>query len=170
MTFIVILCIRIQYLYKELFMNSIMSKKEILNRILEEQKKVIDNLQTSIDRYKSASSRDDDNSIDPEDYSHQDEAKDMKMRLEEILHKEQRDKTIIENCLNSQNSVIERGAVIETQEYYFFVGVSLPKFTWNGKDVLTISEKAPIFSKIKDKKAGDEITLGNKSLRILAIS
>lgn len=151
-------------------MTAIMTKKEILNRILDEQQKVIDNLQTSIDRYRSASSRDDDNSIDPEDYSHQDEAKGMKMRLEEILYKEQRDKNIIESCLNSENSVVERGAVIETDAYYFFIGVSLPKFTLNGKDVLTISEKAPIYAQIKDKKAGDEIVVGKQNLKILAIS
>ncbi len=146
-----------------------MTKTEILNRILEEQQKVINNLQTSIDRYKSASSRDNDNSIDPEDYSHQDEAKDMKIRLEEILKKEQRDKEIVESCLTIENKMIERGALAETESFYIFIGMSVPIFSINGKQVLTISEMAPIYSSLKDKTKGDKITIGKKTEELIYV-
>ena len=146
-----------------------MTKTEILNRILEEQQKAINNLQTSIDRYKSASSRDNDNSIDPEDYSHQDEAKDMKMRLEEILKKEQRDKEIVESCLTIENKMIERGALAETESFYIFIGMSVPIFSINGKQVLTISEMAPIYSSLKDKTKGDKISIGKKTEELIYV-
>ena len=150
-------------------MKDMMTKTEILNRILEEQQKVINNLQTSIDRYKSASSRDNDNSIDPEDYSHQDEAKDMKIRLEEILKKEQRDKEIVESCLTIENKMIERGALAETESFYIFIGMSVPIFSINGKQVLTISEMAPIYSSLKDKTKGDKITIGKKTEELIYV-
>jgi hypothetical protein len=147
-----------------------MNKKEVLHKIIDEQKKIIDNLQTSINRYKSAGNRDDNNTLDPEDYSHQDEAKEMKMRLEEILYKEQRDLNIIENCLNSKNNQIEKGALVETEQYYIFIGISIPRFNIDKKEVITISEKAPIFNTIKDKKVGNEITIGTQIIKIATIS
>ena len=52
-----------------------MDKAKILSAIIDEQEKVINNLKASIERYKQESNMDEDNTLDPDDYARQNEAK-----------------------------------------------------------------------------------------------
>jgi rRNA maturation endonuclease Nob1 len=62
-----------------------MDKAKILSAIIDEQEKVINNLKASIERYKQESNMDEDNTLDPDDYARQNEAKDMQLRYENML-------------------------------------------------------------------------------------
>ena len=68
-----------------------MKREEILDKIIEEQQRVIDSLKQSVDRYKTASDLDEDDTSDPDDLARQTEAKDMQLRYEKLLQKEKRD-------------------------------------------------------------------------------
>ena len=143
--------------YKKHYMN----KTKILQQIIAEQDKTINNLTSSIKKYKIASDLDENNTLDPEDFSNQGEAMDMKMRLEQLLVKEIRNKEIIEKCLNLDNKVVELGALVDLDIKYLFVGASTHTLKADGKEIYTISEDAPIYQSIKGKKVGDKIELGN---------
>lgn len=67
-----------------------MKREEILDKIIEEQQRVIDNLQQSVDRYKTASDLDEDDTSDPDDLARQTEAKDMQLRYEKCSRKKSR--------------------------------------------------------------------------------
>ncbi len=56
-----------------------MDKAFILSSIIDEYQKVIDNLKASVERYKHESDIDEDNTLDPEDYARQTEAKDSNL-------------------------------------------------------------------------------------------
>lgn len=147
-----------------------MKKSEILDLILVKQKQIISNLEQTIAHYHLDSNLDEDDTLDPEDYSHQDEASEMKFRLKEILNKAKTDYNFIQNNLNSVHQSIENGALIKIEENgYIFIGVSIPPFVANNNKIITISEKAPIFSNIKDLLVGDKITIGNKTYTIITI-
>jgi len=147
-----------------------MKKSEILDLILVKQKQIISNLEQTIVHYHLDSNLDEDDTLDPEDYSHQDEASEMKFRLKEILNKAKTDYNFIQNNLNSVHQSIENGALIKIEENgYIFIGVSIPPFVADNNKIITISEKAPIFSNIKDLLVGDKITIGNKTYTIITI-
>ena len=147
-----------------------MKKSEILDLILVKQKQINSNLEQTIANYHLDSNLDEDDTLDPEDYSHQDEASEMKFRLKEILNKAKTDYNFIQNNLNSVHQSIENGALIKIEENgYIFIGVSIPPFVANNNKIITISEKAPIFSNIKDLLIGDKITIGNKTYTIITI-
>lgn len=147
-----------------------MKKSEILDLILVKQKQIISNLEQTIAHYHLDSNLDEDDTLDPEDYSHQDEASEMKFRLKEILNKAKTDYNFIQNNLNSVHQSIENGALIKIEENgYIFIGVSIPPFVADNNKIITISEKAPIFSNIKDLLIGDKITIGNKTYTIITI-
>jgi len=91
------------------------------------------------------------------------------------------DDTIIKHELEQKNitatkypisvkTKIENGALIDTEDLYIFIGISLQQFELNGKKVLTISEQAPIYNTIKDKNIGDKITIGSTENTIVSIS
>ncbi|MDO5616205.1 MAG: hypothetical protein Q4G16_08445 [Cruoricaptor ignavus] len=143
-----------------------MKREDILGRIIEEQERVISNLQHSVERYKIASDLDEDDTSDPDDLARQTEAKDMQLRYEKMLHKEKQDLAFVLAEKNKTYTEIEMGALVETDKNYFFMAVPLPKFVIDGKDIFCISSEAPIFSKLKGKKIGDKIEVGNNILEI----
>ncbi len=148
----------------------IMKREEILSRILDEQYKVIANLQNSVNLYKKESDKDEDDTSDPDDYARQTEAKDMQLRFEKMLSKEKSDLNFVLGEKDKGYTVAEHGALIETDKNYFFLGVALPAFKYNDKEVYCISPEAPVYAKIRGKKEGDSLQLGDRTLEITGIS
>ena len=147
-----------------------MDKAKILSAIIDEQEKVINNLKASIERYKQESNMDEDNTLDPEDYSRQNEAKDMQLRYEKLLLTAQKNWNILEKAKSENYTEIEIGTLIETDKNYIFVGISLPVFKYEGKDVISVSEEAPIFKTLKSKKIGENLEFLKNIFKIISFN
>lgn len=147
-----------------------MNKNEIIKNIINEQNVVISTIENSVSRYKNASDIDENDSIDPEDFSHQDEAKEMQLRYEQILVQAKNNLDFLETYKNKETTKIELGSLIETEDLYIFIGISLQQFMLNGKNVIAISEEAPIYNSIKEKTIGEKITIGTIENTIISIS
>lgn len=147
-----------------------MNKNEIIKSIINEQNVVISTIENSVSRYKNASDIDENDSIDPEDFSHQDEAKEMQLRYEQILVQAKNNLDFLETYKNKETTKIELGSFIETEDLYIFIGISLQQFKLNGKNVIAISEEAPIYNSIKEKTIGEKITIGTIENTIISIS
>ena len=147
-----------------------MNKNEIIKSIINEQNVVISTIENSVSRYKNASDIDENDSIDPEDFSHQDEAKEMQLRYEQILVQAKNNLDFLETYKNKETTKIELGSLIETEDLYIFIGISLQQFMLNGKNVIAISEDAPIYKSIKEKTIGEKITIGTIENTIISIS
>jgi len=147
-----------------------MNKNEIIKSIINEQNVVISTIENSVSRYKNASDIDENDSVDPEDFSHQDEAKEMQLRYEQILVQAKNNLDFLETYKDKETTKIELGSLIETDDLYIFIGISLQQFMLNGKNVIAISEDAPIYKSIKEKTIGEKITIGTIENSILSIS
>lgn len=147
-----------------------MSRAEIINKIIEEQNKIIDNLQNSADEYRNGADLDETDTSDPDDLSRQTESKDMQLRVENLLAKEKNDLDFLLSEKGESHTEAELGALIETDENYFFMSVAIPAFTFKGKEVYCVSPEAPLFAELKDKKVGDTFKLGDKTQTIKKIS
>ena len=147
-----------------------MDKAKILSAIIDEQEKVINNLKASIERYKQESNMDEDNTLDPDDYARQNEAKDMQLRYENMLKSAKHNLNFLEDSKTKINDKIEAGTVIETDKTYIFVGVSVPIFKYAEKDVISVSEDAPVFQNLKSKTLGDTLELGNNNFKIISFN
>ncbi|MBC7557697.1 MAG: hypothetical protein H7195_12135 [Chryseobacterium sp.] len=146
-----------------------MDKQTLLNKIIEEQQKIIENLETNVERFRKASDLDEDSTLSPQDFSHQTEAKDMQLRFEKMLNSSQHDLNFLQNLSVKKLDGIEKGSVIETEKFYFFVGVSTANFKFAGKEMICFTEEAPIFKKIQHKNTGESFKMGNQDLTILNI-
>ncbi|MHA3044357.1 hypothetical protein JSO61_003320 [Riemerella anatipestifer] len=147
-----------------------MEKEIILKAIANEQQKIVDNLQKSVERYRIESDIDEDATHDPEDFSHQTEAKDMQLRFEQMANTAKNHLAFIEHSAQEHHTSIESGCLIKTDKSYIFIGISVPPFKYEGKDVICISEEAPIYSKIKDAKVGDKVDFGSHHIEIIDIA
>lgn len=147
-----------------------MNKKEILDYVIKNQIENINSLKNSITIYKTAADIDEDNTLDPEDFSHQEEARDMQFHLEEKLKKEN---SIIDNIKKYQektHSTIEEGTLIETNLAYIYLGIVTNSFSIDNKDVYCISLDAPLAKIISKKKIGDSFKIGDVEHTILKVS
>ena len=144
-----------------------MKRTDIINIIIDEQKVVIDSLKQPVDRYKTASDLDEESTHDPEDFSQQTQAKDMQLRYEKMLKEAEQAFVFLEDELKMTHDKIEKGTLIETNQNFLFVGISVPAFKFENKEVVAFSDHAPVFQNIKGKNKGDTVEIGSKSLQII---
>jgi hypothetical protein len=147
-----------------------MKRADIIAVIIEEQKAVVDSLKQTVNRYKIASDLDEESTHDPEDFSHQTQAKDMQLRYEKTLKEAELSLAFLENELKEKHDKIEKGALVETDKNYLFVGISVPSFQFENKEVIAFSDQAPVFQNIKGKSKGDTVEVGANSLTIINFS
>ncbi|MDD1596444.1 hypothetical protein, partial [Riemerella anatipestifer] len=107
-----------------------MEKEVILRAIASEQQKIVDNLQKSVERYRTESDIDEDATHDPEDFSHQTEAKDMQLRFEQMANIAKKHLAFIEHFAQEHHTSVESGSLIKTDKSYIFVGISVPPFKY----------------------------------------
>ncbi|MEC5395799.1 hypothetical protein VQ048_10750 [Bergeyella sp. RCAD1439] len=146
-----------------------MIRQRILERIMEEQGKIIDNLKESVERYRVASDIDEDSTLDPEDYSRQAEAKEMQLRFEKLLSEAQNVQRQLALEPEQAHEEVAHGALVQTDKHWLFVGVSLPVFEFEGRSVLAVSDDAPIYAKWRGCKVGDQVEVGSSTVEITAI-
>ncbi|MGA9213376.1 hypothetical protein [Kaistella sp.] len=147
-----------------------MKRADIITIIIEEQKVVIESLKQSVDHYKIASDVDEESTHDPEDFSNQTQAKDMQLRFEKTLKEAERSLTFLESELKLEHHKIEKGTLVETDQNFLFIGISVPVFKFENKEVIAFSDHAPVFQNIKGKNKGDFVEVGSKSLQIIDFS
>ena len=146
-----------------------MNRKDIINKIIEEQKKVIESLESSVERYKVASDIDEESTHDPEDFSRQTEAKDMQLRYEKMLRNAESEMSFLEKETELSHETTENGSIIETEQNFYFVGISVPMIKLKEKQIISFSEDAPIFQSMKGKKVGDEVKIADNKEVISSI-
>lgn len=147
-----------------------MDKTFILSKIIDEYQKVVANLKSSVDGYQKESDIDEDNTLDPDDFSRQNEAKDMQLRFQKMLNQAQQNLKFLEDAKTDGKEKAEIGALIETDKNYLFIGVSVPVFKLGDKEVISFSEDAPIFKSVKNKKIGDIFEIGKNKFEIKNIN
>lgn len=146
-----------------------MNRKDIINKIIEEQKKVIESLESSVERYRIASDIDEESTHDPEDFSRQTEAKDMQLRYEKMLRNAESEMSFLQKETELSHEATENGSIIETEQNFYFVGISVPMIKLKEKQIISFSEDAPIFQSMKGKKVGDEVKIGDNKEVISSI-
>lgn len=146
-------------------------KKTILRElIIKQQQTLVNDLEASINNLKEVSDLDEDALKDSEDFSHQNEAKEMERRINEQLNIAKVDLTFIEHLSDSPCDHVQVGALVKTDRSNFYICISTAHLDFDGQEVIGISEKAPIYQKMKHKKAGDSFEMANILYQIIEVS
>lgn len=146
-----------------------MKREEIIEKIIAQQEQVVATLKQSAQQFETASDLDESEARDIDDLSHQDEAKDMQLRYENLLADAENNLEFLRAEAGKTHGAAEAGTVVDLGDKIIFVGVSVPKFEADGKEIISISEDAPIFAELKDKKPGDTLKMGDETLTVKGI-
>ena len=64
---------------------------------------------------------------------------------------------------------LQEGAIVETEEVFYFIGFTFAPIASKAKNILGVSLDAPVFQENEGKKKGDDLILGNTKQKILNI-
>lgn len=145
------------------------NKEKLIEVLVQHQKLKINELKDRLKMAIEAADIDESDTLDPEDYSHQNEANDIKLIFENQLRTVERDlKQLLLIDTSSKNNVVP-GALIFTDNFNFFVGISFPSILFEEINIMGISTETPIYIEIQGKKSGDKFTISEKTYSILSI-
>ncbi len=144
-------------------------KKDIIQKIIDEQQAQLDALISRIQTLDLSKDLDEDDTIDLDDYSHQDESSEMSSYLNDeriMLHN---NITQLKLARDRKNNSVLPGALVETDKYYFLIGPNFNEVEENGKEVIPVSTFTKVYQQNKDKKVGDAFELKDESYTIKSI-
>lgn len=147
-----------------------MNKELIIKTLFSIQDQIIVDLKERISAGKAASDMDENDTIDPEDFSHQNESVEMNQLLQVQLSKAERDRDKLYSIDFLEKTTIEEGALVKTDHFSFIVGIASFPFTVEGKQYVGISKEAPIFAMMRDKKIGEKFSFANNNYEVVSIN
>ena len=147
-----------------------MNKKEIIETLIASEENFIEKLSTTLQEYKKASDLDEDATMDRQEMSQANEAKDMQLRMQVQYDKATTDLEVLKSISQDKYDTVVAGSLIETENSFYFVGVSVHSVEVNGKTLYGISSDSPAFTEVFGKTKGDSITLGENKHKIIELA
>ncbi len=130
---------------------------------------IIAELKEELATKKGSSDLDENDTLDPEDYSTQTVSNVMVDLLKEQVAKTKKDLERIQQIDFSLKEEATVGALVTTDMFNFFLGVATVPFLYEHKQIVGVSVSAPIFVNIKGKKVGDTFTFSGHLYTIHSI-
>ncbi len=130
---------------------------------------IITELKEELATKKGSSDLDENDTLDPEDYSTQTVSNVMVDLLQEQIAKTKKDLERIQQIDFSPKEEANVGAIVTTDMFNFFLGVATVPFLYEHKQIVGVSVSAPIFVNIKGKKVGDTFTFSGHLYTIHSI-
>jgi len=146
-----------------------MSKAEVKKIIKDYQLKLIENLENSIQDKRETVDIDEGEVLDPEDYSRQTETGDLVMRLKRQIKLAKNDLIFLDEIPLDPKDKVVLGALVETKDMYFYVGIPTSIFEYKGKNLVGISTHAPVYQAMLNKSKGEKFKVGTKTYTIVDV-
>ncbi|MFC6268861.1 GreA/GreB family elongation factor [Frigoriflavimonas asaccharolytica] len=95
----------------------------------------------------------------------QQEINNLQVQLNENL----RAKTVLKNVSTDLQTKVKLGSLVETENGFFYIAISLGDILFNGKKIYLISEESPLAKAMIGFKSGEIYVLNNVKQKILKI-
>lgn len=147
-----------------------MNKKKIQEKLIGIQEEKLKELMNRIRGLKDDVDIDDNDTIDPEDLSHQSESNELLALFKHQLQKCKTDLNFLKQVDCSPHDSIQAGSIVETDAFHFFIGHTFPPINWEGGRLIGISLDSPFFVALKTKRIGETFEFNNHSYTLLSIN
>jgi len=146
-----------------------MLKQEMIDKILSLKKNIISETEQLLKLSAVNDDTDTDSVRDPEDYSHQDEQREMVRNYESQINTTEFELDLFRKIDFSPKKTVQEGAFVNTNRMKFLIGIATKGFELNGADCIGISTTAPAFKIMEGMKKGDSFSLAEVTYTILDI-
>ncbi len=147
-----------------------MNKQEIIAALIASEVNFMEKLSITLEEFKMASDLDEEATMDRQEMSQANEAKDMQLRMQLQYDKAKADLDELKNDSQTSNDTVVSGSLIETEKSFYYVGVAVHSIEVDGKTLYGISSDSPAFTEVFGKAKGDSINLGENKHTIINLS
>lgn len=132
-----------------------MNKKELKKFLIAQESNTIENTEEKLLEFVKGTMLNRNDVIDNDDQSHHRQEERLRNQLDKQVHEHHHHLEEIEALTFNPSEVVEPGAVIKVNDNYMVIATADANFTFEGKNFISISTKAPIYQCMKGKKKGD---------------
>ena len=135
-------------------------KQRVLDAAREKQQSVIDAFRGRINDLKESAMEDRDGQYDSDELASSATTKDLLDKVAGELNYAVEEMNELNRMKvgNEPHKSVAIGSVVETDRATFFPSVSVERFAVDGRDILGLSVKAPLFLAMRGKKSGEQFT------------
>ena len=146
-----------------------MNKIELKEKLLSLEFAEINEAERNYEEFIKDSDLDRNDTIDPEDHSQHAASAELSEGYEQQVLEHEHHIELLNTIDFSPSDSVRVGAVLETTNRYLFIGLPFREFEYEGKPMLGISVKAPIYKNVEGKKAGDLCQFNGSEFKILSV-
>lgn len=147
------------------------NKREIITRLKANIENELVQSKKDLDAQTMAIDIDEEDVIESEDLSHQTEAKDLQVKIQErISLKQGALQTLQRSEFEEKHDKVDFGSVFMSDSVLYVVGVDHNRFQENNQEIMPISIDSPFFIKVRGFEEGSEVDFNGKKVRIDAIA
>ena len=146
-----------------------MNKQAIKNYLLQAEMDKVNTTNNNYESYLKSNKIDGEQVIDLDDQSHLHESDELASSLDKQVHLHEQSLENIRGLNFDSKSEVVPGAIVETNNVNFVIGVSSPMFELEGKKFIGVSTEAPIYKCMEGKGPGDECVYNKSSFKIVSI-
>lgn len=143
-----------------------MNKKELINTLRVNLNKTLEEFNERKETNHTMSDIDELNTLDPEDYSHQSEANEFEMMLNQQIKLQKANLSALDALPTTEMDKVQLGAIVETDKHNFYISFATTPFEFNGDEFLGISVNSPIYGAMENKTSSDEFSFSGVQYKI----
>lgn len=145
-----------------------LSKAKILQACVQKQERTIEDFERGIAELKTQLYSQEE--IESQEHRPSPERRELLLRMEHELVFLNYEMAVLSQIeAEKPLDVVDLGAVVVTNQRTFFISTSLERVEIEGRTVIGISQKAPIYQVMKGKKAGESFDYGGVRFAILEV-
>ena len=145
-------------------------KEELFKQLISEQEAIVEQLEKAQKRETSDADLEEGATIDPDDQSHQTQSTDMATFYEDMQGDNKAMILELKSTMTLTKSVVEHGALVETENLLFVIGIPVTSTSFQGRKVVGVSPRSPVFLQNENRTSADHFLLNERSLVIISIS
>jgi len=146
-----------------------MQKEKIRKCIETYQTGIVETLEKEYKSKTEFSNKEENNIDDADAHSHELEAHSDSELINDRLESARASLEYFKSIPQIETDKVSLGSLIETDSFLIYVGISTQKFSDDGREIIGISIKAPIYQSLENKTVGDSFKFGGTDCRILSI-
>ena len=146
-----------------------MLKQKIRKCIENYQTSLIEELENELNYKKDAAEIDGYDVIDADDRSHQSQAQIEEQLVYDRLQSAKAALVYLKKIPLTESDKVTEGALIETRDLVFYVGIITEKFTEDGRNIIGISTQAPIYKTLHNQTVNFPFQFARVDCKILSI-
>ena len=135
-------------------------KAILRNKLIEQLSVRMKSIQQEIETYRAGSDLDEEDTMDPEDFSHQSEAGDMRRNFIAQLEQAEKELAIAQSLPIAKMDSIHAGALVVLDEMNVYISTAGKPIVLDNQSITCISTDAPLFRDLMGKNVGDKVLIG----------